>query len=111
VALIAAAGPLQSPLLLVLASISAGLGQGAAFRVVFNDVAAAVEPSRHAQVISAVYVVTYLGSAVPVLGLGVAVKLWGLQASVSGFAVPIVVACAALAVAAHRRSRPAANVR
>jgi len=101
VVLIAAAGTLHSPVLLVLASISAGFGQGAAFRVVFNDVAAAVEPARHAQVISAVYIVTYLGSAVPVLGLGVAVKLWGLQASVSGFAVPIALACAALAVAAQ----------
>lgn len=108
VVLIAAAGPLQSPVLLVLASISAGLGQGAAFRVVFNDVAAAVEPSRHAQVISAVYIVTYLGSALPVLGLGLAAKEWGLQAAVSGFAVPIAVACAVLAAAAHLRNRPAA---
>jgi MFS family permease len=107
VVLIAAAGTLQSPLLLVLASISAGLGQGAAFRVVFNDVASAVEPDRHAQVISAVYIVTYLGSAVPVLGLGVAVKMWGLQASVTGFAIPVAAACGVLAVLAHRRSRRA----
>nr|WP_218063225.1 MFS transporter [Arthrobacter sp. SDTb3-6] len=107
VVLIAAAGTLHSPVLLVLASISAGLGQGVAFRVVFNDVAAAVEPSRHAQVISAVYIVTYLGSAVPVLGLGVAAKLWGLQAAVSGFAVPIALACAALAAAAHLQNRAA----
>lgn len=104
VVLIAAAGTLQSPILLVGASIGAGLGQGAAFRVVFNDVAAAVEPARHAQVISAVYIVTYLGSALPVLGLGLAVKAWGLQASITGFAAPIALSCAALAVAAHRRS-------
>lgn len=107
VVLIAAAGTLQSPLLLVVASVSAGLGQGAAFRVVFNDVAAAVEPARHAQVISAVYIVTYLGSAVPVLGLGIAVKTWGLQASVTGFAIPVAGACAVLALLAHRRSRRA----
>ncbi|MDQ0277302.1 MFS family permease [Arthrobacter silviterrae] len=105
VLLIAAAGAVHSPLLLVLASISAGLGQGAAFRVVFNDVAEAVEPDRHAQVISAVYIVTYLGSAIPVLGLGVAVKLWGLQASVAGFAIPIAAACAVLALVAQRRGR------
>ncbi|PYI69507.1 MFS transporter [Arthrobacter livingstonensis] len=110
VLLIAAAGALESPLLLVLASISAGLGQGAAFRVVFNDVAGAVEPSRHAQVISAVYIVTYLGSAVPVLGLGLAVKFWGLQPSVTGFAIPIAAACAVLALVAHRRTRPAGVV-
>lgn len=106
VVLIAAAGTWQSPLLLVLASVSAGLGQGAAFRVVFNDVAAAVEPVHHAQVISAVYIVTYLGSAIPVLGLGVAVSLWGLQASVTGFAVPIAASCVVLALVAWRRGRP-----
>ncbi|GAA5229918.1 MFS transporter [Arthrobacter cryoconiti] len=106
VVLIAAAGTWHSPLLLVLASVSAGLGQGAAFRVVFNDVAAAVEPVHHAQVISAVYIVTYLGSAIPVLGLGVAVSLWGLQASVTGFAVPIAVSCVVLALVACRRGRP-----
>ncbi len=107
VVLIAAAGALASPVLLVLASMGAGLGQGAAFRVVFNDVAAAVEPARHAQVISAVYIVTYLGSALPVLGLGVAVQAWGLQAAVAGFAVPIAVACVGLAAAAHLRNRTA----
>ena len=111
VLLIAVAGALDSPVLLVLASVSAGLGQGAAFRVVFNDLAAAVEPARHAQVISAVYIVTYLGSALPVLGLGVAVKVWGLQASVTGFAIPIAVACAVLAAVACRRNRCAAVVR
>ncbi|ALE92858.1 MFS transporter [Arthrobacter alpinus] len=108
VLLIAAAGTVESPALLVLASMGAGLGQGAAFRVVFNDVAAAVEPARHAQVISAVYIVTYLGSALPVLGLGVAVQVWGLQASVTGFAIPIAVACAVLAAVAGQRIRGAA---
>lgn len=105
VLLIAAAGAFNSPLLLVLASIGAGLGQGAAFRVVFNDVASAVEPARHAQVISAVYIVTYLGSALPVLGLGMAVKVWGLQPSVTAFAIPIALACATLAWFAQRQSQ------
>lgn len=100
VVFIAVAGHIHSPVLLVVASISAGLGQGVAFRVVFNDAAAAVEPARHAQVISAVYVVTYLGSAVPVIGLGLASQAWGLQNAVNGFAVPIALACAILAVLA-----------
>ena len=110
VLLIAVAGAMHSPWLLVAASMSAGFGQGAAFRVVFNDVASAAEPARHAQIISAVYIVTYLGSAIPVLGLGVAVKVWGLQASVTGFAVPIAAACAVLAVVAWRRARMLAPV-
>jgi F0F1-type ATP synthase membrane subunit c/vacuolar-type H+-ATPase subunit K len=74
-------------LLLVVASLAAGVGQGLAFRTVFNDVAARVEPVRQAQTISTVYVITYLGSAVPVLGLGLAAGIFGLAPSVAGFVV------------------------
>jgi len=71
--------------LLVAAAVAAGLGQGLAFRTVFNDVADRVEPARHAQIISTVYVITYLGSAVPVLGLGWASAAVGMAAAVQGF--------------------------
>ncbi|MCU1433893.1 MAG: transporter [Pseudarthrobacter sp.] len=81
----AAAASWHSLPLLAVASVCAGLGQGVAFRTVFNDVAAKVEASRHAQVISTVYVITYLGSAVPVLGLGWSTAVLGLQASVLAF--------------------------
>ena len=87
VLLLAAAAGWRSPLLLVIASISAGLGQGSSFRTVFNDMAGKVSPSRHAQTISAVYVITYLGSAGPVIGLGWAAAVFGLQSSVAVFAV------------------------
>lgn len=89
-ALLGVAGSTGNAWLLVLASITAGLGQGLAFRVVFNRVSLAVEPAKHAQIISAVYVLTYLGSAVPVLGLGAAASLWGLPTAVAGFVVVIV---------------------
>ncbi|MHC6593600.1 MFS transporter [Arthrobacter sp. C152] len=85
VMLLGAAGAWHSPLLLVAAAVSAGLGQGVAFRTVFNQVAAKVEPARHAQIISTVYVITYLGSAVPVLGLGWAGGMVGMAAAVQGF--------------------------
>lgn len=94
VLLLAAAAAWSSPLLLAAASVSAGLGQGVAFRTVFNDVAAAVESSQHAQVISTVYVITYLGSAVPVIGLGWATAVFGLPTAVTGF----VVLCSAAAL-------------
>ncbi len=45
------------------------------------------KPSRHAQIISTVYVITYLGSAFPVIGLGLAAGVVGLQAAVAGFVV------------------------
>jgi MFS family permease len=85
VLLLGAAGAWHSPMLLVAAGITAGLGQGTAFRTVFNEVAARVEASRHAQIVSTVYVITYLGSAVPVLGLGWAAGVLGLPAAVAGF--------------------------
>ncbi|WP_026550622.1 MFS transporter [Arthrobacter sp. Br18] len=97
-ALLPLAHALGSLSLLIACCVVAGFGQGMAFRVVFNEVALKVEPSLHAQVISTVYVLTYLGSAVPVLGLGAAVGVWGLDVSVTGFTVVIATASGILAV-------------
>lgn len=85
VVMLGAAGAWHNPLVLVAAAVAAGLGQGLAFRTVFNEVASRVEPARHAQIISTVYVITYLGSAVPVLGLGWASAAVGMAAAVQGF--------------------------
>jgi len=98
VMLLGAAGAWHSPLLLVAAAVSAGVGQGLAFRTVFNEVAGRVEPARHAQIISTVYVITYLGSAVPVLGLGWASAVFGMAAAVQGFV--LLCGTAALALSA-----------
>ncbi|MGO4582357.1 MFS transporter [Arthrobacter sp. 2RAF6] len=103
IVLVGAAASLSSPVLLVAASLSAGVGQGIAFRLVFNDVASKVEASRHAQIISTVYVITYLGSAVPVIGLGLAASVIGLGAAASYFTVVCGLAATALAVVSLRR--------
>ena len=104
VIMIAAAGAWSSPWLLVAASLAAGAGQGIAFRTVFNDVAGKVEASRHAQIISTVYVITYMGSALPVIGLGFATAAYGLEEAVTGFVVLCGAAAAALAVLTLRRA-------
>jgi MFS family permease len=83
--------------LLVAACLVAGFGQGMAFRVLFNEVSVKVDPAQHAQTVSAVYVLTYLGSAVPVLGLGAAAGVWGLNASVTVFALVVAAVCSVLA--------------
>lgn len=103
IVLVGVAASLSSPVLLVAASLSAGVGQGIAFRLVFNDVAGKVEASRHAQIISTVYVITYLGSAVPVIGLGLAASVIGLSAAASYFTVVCGLAAAVLAVLSLRR--------
>jgi MFS family permease len=102
--LLGAAGAWNSPVLLVLAAATAGAGQGVAFRTVFNEVAARVEPARHAQIVSTVYVITYLGSAVPVLGLGWATGAVGQAAAVGGFAVACGAAALALSVVTLART-------
>ncbi|MEV7605270.1 MFS transporter [Paenarthrobacter sp. NPDC089322] len=102
VALVGAAAAWSNPWLLAVASITAGAGQGIAFRHVFNDVAGRVEPARHAQVISTVYVITYLGSAVPVVGLGLAVSALGQQAAVVGFTALCALAALGLAAVSLR---------
>ncbi|MFC7850054.1 MFS transporter [Arthrobacter sp. NPDC057388] len=104
VALIAAAAAAGNPWLLAGASVAAGAGQGVAFRTVFNDVAGKVEASRHAQIISTVYVITYLGSAVPVIGLGLATAAYGLDAAVTGFVAGCAAAAGLLAVITWRRA-------
>lgn len=97
VLLVAAAGWIGSIELLVVASVAAGLCQGAAFRVVFNEVANRIEAGRHAQIISTVYVITYLGSALPVIGLGAAAGMWSLPTAVNWFAGAIALMCLVLA--------------
>jgi MFS family permease len=104
VALLAAAAAAGNPWLLVAASLAAGAGQGVAFRTVFNDVAGKVEASRHAQIVSTVYVITYLGSAVPVVGLGLATAAYGLDAAVAGFETACACAAGLLAAVTWRRS-------
>jgi MFS family permease len=104
VTLMAAAASWNNPWLLVGASLAAGVGQGIAFRTVFNDVAGKVEASRHAQIISTVYVITYLGSAVPVIGLGIATAAYGLEGAVTGFVVLCGIAAGTLAAATLRQS-------
>ncbi|MEE1620442.1 MFS transporter [Zafaria sp. Z1313] len=103
--LIALAGALASLPLLIAASLLAGAAQGAAFRAAFNDVAAAVPARQHAQVVSTVYVVTYLGSALPVLGLGLAAGIVGLPSAVAWFAGAIGAGCLATAAAVAWRRR------
>ncbi|WP_427171888.1 MFS transporter [Arthrobacter sp. 92] len=105
VLLIAAAAAWSSPWLLILASLAAGVGQGVSFRTVFNDVAGKVEAARHAQIISTVYVITYLGSALPVVGLGFATAAYGLEAAVNGFVVLCSLAAFALAALTFRSAR------
>jgi MFS family permease len=103
--LIAAAGALSSLPLLCAATLFAGMSQGTAFRAVFHELSVAVPSADNARVVSAVYVVTYLGSAVPVLGLGALADTVGVSASVYWFAGAVAAACLVLAGVTRLKAR------
>ena len=101
-ALFAGAGLLGSPSLLIAASLGAGVGQGIAFQAAFTAATAAVAPQHHASTVTAIYTVTYLGSAVPVLALGFLTERIGLTPAVTAYALAAALGAVAVALAARR---------
>lgn len=100
--------PLTGRLELVIAgAITAGIGQGLAFQSAFGRAVAAVPPARHGATVSAIYTVTYLGSAVPVLALGFAAARVGLPIAVLGFAALVALAAVLTACGGLGSRRPA----
>lgn len=96
--------PLTGSLALVVAGgLAAGTGQGLAFQSAFGRAVASVPVSRHGATVNAIYTVTYLGSALPVLALGFAAGLFGLPFAVLGFAALVAVGALFAAVTAQRQ--------
>ena len=108
VLLLGLATALASPGLTIAACILAGAGQGVAFQQVFGAAVAAVPPERHAATVNTIYAVTYIGSTLPVLGLGVAATTFGLTPAVIAFTLALALACGALALTAARAAKGAA---
>ena len=101
---LAAAGTIGTVWFLIVTCALAGAGQGIAFQSAFTAATAAVDPRRHASTVSAIYTVTYLGSAVPVIGLGVLVGSLGLSPAVTAFALGAATLSLVLALVGARRS-------
>ncbi|WP_336992660.1 MFS transporter [Leucobacter sp. VD1] len=95
---------MSAPACFVVGSLLAGAGQGVAFQAAFGAAVAAAPASRHASTVNLVYAITYLGSALPVLGLGLVARSTGLAPAVLGFAVLVACGCLILAVRSLRRS-------
>ncbi|WP_281259736.1 MFS transporter [Mycolicibacterium palauense] len=83
----------------IAAAVVAGIGQGATFGRGLAAVSERTPPERRAEVSSTYFVVAYVAISVPVIGEGVAARLWGLQTAGEAFAVAIGV-LAALCLAA-----------
>jgi MFS family permease len=69
----------QQLVLLIVAGITAGLGQGMVFRAGMGAVTAASPPQQKAAVASALFVVLYLSMSLPVIAVGISVPLFGLR--------------------------------
>ncbi|MFI1653601.1 MFS transporter [Streptomyces sp. NPDC020472] len=75
------AGALSAELLVlvVLAAVVGGIGQGLSFRAALSAVAAAAPVERRAAVISALFLVAYTGISIPVIGVGLLTDPLGLE--------------------------------
>lgn len=90
--------------LVVLSAIVGGTGQGLAFRGALSAVAEASDADRRAAVISALFVVAYVGISLPVIGVGLLAEPIGLENAGLVF-----IACMALLVSiagVYLRRRP-----
>jgi hypothetical protein len=107
-ALIVVAQAQQLTGLLFVAATFTGLSQGVGFRTLFAALNSALPTDTAAQTMSLMYVITYLGSAIPVLGLGLAMDFWGATTAITAFlfgAAGAAVIFAALCIF-HRPSTP-----
>lgn len=113
VGLLCWAGVAGSVWLLLAASVVAGIGQGTAFLGAMTEINTIAPPARHAEVLSGFYVVTYLGTGIPVLGVGFLATAIGLLSAVEWFSAGAAAAAVALLGALLRQpSRaPAARIR
>jgi MFS family permease len=104
-ALLAVALAVGSLVLLVIAAIVVGVGQGTSFRAGLAAVNAAAPPRQRAEVASLFFVVLYVALSVPVVGVGLAADTFGLRTAGIAFALVVAaLALMALLLVSRRRS-------
>lgn len=74
---------------LMISSVIAGAGFGAAFLGAFRHLIATAEPASRAGLITAIYLVAYLSFAVPAVIAGVAVNRFGLRPTTIAYAIVV----------------------
>jgi MFS family permease len=82
------------PALLVAAAL-AGVGQGLAFMGSLGDIGEMAPRDRRADVVASYYVVVYVGTALPVIGVGALASTTGLNAAVRIFGYIVIAVCLA----------------
>lgn len=103
--LLALAGTLSSPLVLLAAVVVAGAGQGLVYLGGLAAVNASATADRRAGVLSSFYVITYIGVGVPVIGVGFLATILDVTVAVRYFAGVVAVLCLALLFVLGRARR------
>jgi MFS family permease len=85
----------KSLAVLVAASVLAGIGQGLAFMGSLGDVSEIAPEDRKGDIMASYYVVIYVGTAVPAVGVGVLAQLASLSTAFLVFAFIVIAICAA----------------
>ena len=94
---------------LVLACVLAGIGNGLSYVAGLNIVNAVAPPEHRAQTLSILFIASYLGFSIPALIVGIAANHTGLLVAIMGFALVIGVLALATIVAATPRNLEAAH--
>jgi MFS family permease len=90
---------------LLIATVLSGVGQGGAFMGSLGDVQSIAPPDRKGDVVATFYVVIYLATALPVIGVGILANSMGLVDAVRIFAVVVAAICVAGLVALTAEAR------
>ena len=94
--------------LLFFGTAVAGAGFGPAFSGAFRSVVALAPADDRAGVITAIYIVSYLATAVPAVAGGIATTVYGLHETALGYSLAVAVLAAAAVTASLVRLRRAA---
>jgi MFS family permease len=85
----------RSLALLIVAAVLAGLGQGLSFMGSLGDVGEIAPEDRKGDIVASYYVVIYVGTALPAIGVGAVAQASGLPTAVEIFAGVVIAICLA----------------
>lgn len=100
---------IHSLALMIMGGVVSGLGQGASFRAGMGEITAASPAERRAEVASTFFVVAYVAISIPVVGLGLIARAYGLTVAGVIFAAVVAVLSLISAVSLLVRQRSEAD--
>jgi MFS family permease len=95
----------RSLTLLIIAAVLAGLGMGLSFMGSLGDIGEIAPDERKGDIVASYYVVIYIGTALPVIGVGALAQVSGLPAAVEIFAWVVIAICISGLVGLIREAR------